>query len=153
VDVRSILCHGIRRSLVCRRRALWFGIIGVRRSQSHSFCFHVSALKGKEKAWGPEHMSTVSTVNNLGAFYSDQGKLKEAEEMYQRALKGYEKLRGRDHLNTMAVADNLRRLLESRIRRKRNFISGRFSFVCGAAPGATPLGGYFGLAGKARNGP
>jgi hypothetical protein len=78
-------------------------------------------LKGKEKAWGPEHTSTLDTVNNLGALYSDQGRLKEVEEMYQRALKGYEKLRGRDHPNTMAVADNLRRLLESKIRRKRKF--------------------------------
>jgi tetratricopeptide (TPR) repeat protein len=84
------------------------------------------ALKGYEKAWGPEHTSTLGTVNNLGNLYGDQGKLKEAEEMYQRALKGYEKLRGRDHPNTMAVADNLRRLSESKIRRKRNFISNLF---------------------------
>jgi hypothetical protein len=40
------------------------------------------ALKGKEKAWGPEHTSTLDTVNNLGNLYSDQGKLAEAEEMY-----------------------------------------------------------------------
>jgi tetratricopeptide (TPR) repeat protein len=84
------------------------------------------ALKGKEKAWGPEHTSTLNTVNNLGLLYRDQGKLKEAEEMYQRALKGYEKLRGRDHPNTMVVADNLRRLPESKIRWKRNFVSSLF---------------------------
>jgi len=91
---------------------------------AYSFCFHVSAVKGKERAWGPEHTSTLDTVNNLGALSSDQGRLKEAEEMYQRALKGYEKLRGRDHPNTMAVADNSRRLLESKIRRKRKFYFG-----------------------------
>jgi Tfp pilus assembly protein PilF len=38
---------------------------------------------------GSEHTSTLDTVNNLGLLYSDQGKLEEAEEMYQRALKGY----------------------------------------------------------------
>ena len=44
------------------------------------------ALQGKEKAWGPEHTSTLDTVNNLGNLYRNQGKLDEAEKMYQRAL-------------------------------------------------------------------
>jgi Tfp pilus assembly protein PilF len=44
------------------------------------------ALQGYEKAWGPEHTSTLDTVNNLGLLYKDQGKLVEAEQMYQRAL-------------------------------------------------------------------
>ena len=49
------------------------------------------ALQGYEKAWGPEHTSTLDTVNNLGNLYKHQGKLAEAEQMYQRALQGYEK--------------------------------------------------------------
>jgi lipopolysaccharide biosynthesis regulator YciM len=53
------------------------------------------ALQGKEKAWGPDHTSTQDTVNNLGILYVDQGKLNEAEKMYQkmyeRALQGHEK--------------------------------------------------------------
>jgi len=49
------------------------------------------ALQGYEKAWGPDHTSTLDTVNNLGLLYADQGKLDEAEKMYQRALQGYEK--------------------------------------------------------------
>jgi hypothetical protein len=28
------------------------------------------ALAGKEKAWGPEHTSTLDTVNNLGSLYA-----------------------------------------------------------------------------------
>ena len=55
---------------------------------------HQRALQGKEKALGPDHTSTLGTVNNLGILYSDQGKLEEAEEMYQRALQGYEKALG-----------------------------------------------------------
>ncbi|KAK3955940.1 Tetratricopeptide repeat-domain-containing protein, partial [Pseudoneurospora amorphoporcata] len=47
------------------------------------------ALEGYEKALGPDHTSTLNTVNNLGLLYSDQGWLKEAETMYQRALSGY----------------------------------------------------------------
>jgi tetratricopeptide (TPR) repeat protein len=49
------------------------------------------ALQGYEKAWGPEHTSTLGTVNNLANLYKSQGKLVEAEQMYQRALQGYEK--------------------------------------------------------------
>jgi hypothetical protein len=53
---------------------------------------YMRALRGKEKAWGAEHTSTLDTVNNLGNLYKSQGKMAEAEEMYMRALHGYEKL-------------------------------------------------------------
>ena len=56
------------------------------------------ALQGYEKAWGPDHTSTLATVNNLGNLYADQGKLDEAEKMYQRALQGKEKEIGRAHV-------------------------------------------------------
>ncbi|KAK3946626.1 P-loop containing nucleoside triphosphate hydrolase protein, partial [Pseudoneurospora amorphoporcata] len=59
------------------------------------------ALEGREKALGPDHTSTLDTVNNLGLLYSDQGRLKEAETMYQRALEGKEKALGPDHTSTL----------------------------------------------------
>ena len=40
------------------------------------------ALRGFEKAWGPDHISTLEAVNNLGNLYADQGKLVEVGEMY-----------------------------------------------------------------------
>jgi hypothetical protein len=43
------------------------------------------ALTGKEKAWGPEHTSTLDTVNNLGLLYKNQGRLDDAERMYNHA--------------------------------------------------------------------
>jgi tetratricopeptide (TPR) repeat protein len=46
------------------------------------------ALAGYEKVLGPDHTSTLDTVNNLGLLYGDQGKLDEAEQMYMRALAG-----------------------------------------------------------------
>ena len=58
------------------------------------------ALEGKEKAWGPEHTSTLDTVNNLGNLYANQGKMQEAEAMYRRALEGYEKAWGPEHTST-----------------------------------------------------
>jgi tetratricopeptide (TPR) repeat protein len=45
-------------------------------------------------------------VNNLGLLYTDQGKLVEAEQMYQRALQGYEKILGADSVITYIPALN-----------------------------------------------
>jgi tetratricopeptide (TPR) repeat protein len=56
------------------------------------------ALQGYEKAWGPEHTSTLNTVNNLGILYADLGQLDKAEKMYQRALQGKEKAGVPEHL-------------------------------------------------------
>jgi tetratricopeptide (TPR) repeat protein len=65
------------------------------------------ALQGYEKAWGPEHTSTLDTVNNLGSLYADLGRLDEAEKMYQRALQGYEKAWGPEHTSTLSTVNNL----------------------------------------------
>jgi hypothetical protein len=46
----------------------------------------IRALQGKEKALGPDHISILSTVNNLGILYLNQGKLAKAEKMCIRAL-------------------------------------------------------------------
>ncbi|KAF8853548.1 HET-domain-containing protein [Acephala macrosclerotiorum] len=65
------------------------------------------ALQGYEKAWGLEHTSTLDTINNLGILYVNQGKLGEAEQMYQRALRGYEKAWGPEHTSTLRTINNL----------------------------------------------
>ena len=65
------------------------------------------ALQGFEKAWGPEHTSTLSTVNNLGWLYQSLGRLDEAEKMYQRALQGKEKAWGPEHTSTLDTVNNL----------------------------------------------
>jgi hypothetical protein len=52
---------------------------------------YLRALRGREKAWGAEHTSTLDTVNNLGNLYKDQGKIAEAEAILLRALCGREK--------------------------------------------------------------
>jgi tetratricopeptide (TPR) repeat protein len=118
----------------------------------------VRALAGFEKALGADHTSTFETVNNLGVLYRlqgkldqaekmyerlapadtsalpgpaclgpdieprdcgqsggwmlgvlyrDQGKLDQAEQMYQRALAGYEKALGPDHTSTLNTVNNL----------------------------------------------
>ena len=65
------------------------------------------ALQGYEKALGPDHPSTLLTVNNLGKLYADQGKLGEAEKMFERALQGYEKALGAEHTSTLLTVNNL----------------------------------------------
>jgi tetratricopeptide (TPR) repeat protein len=64
-------------------------------------------MTGCEKALGPDHTSTLVTVNNLGNLYRDQGKLAEAEEMLRRALFGREKALGPDHTSTLNTVHNL----------------------------------------------
>ncbi|KAH6869560.1 Tetratricopeptide repeat-domain-containing protein [Thelonectria olida] len=64
------------------------------------------ALEGKEKALGPDHTSTLNTVNNLGLLYSDQGKFNEAEEMYERALHGFQTVLGSHHPKSSIIVRN-----------------------------------------------
>ncbi|KAH8197158.1 hypothetical protein TruAng_008687 [Truncatella angustata] len=70
---------------------------------------YLRALRGyeKEKAWGPDHTSTLDTVNNLGILYFNQGKTQEAEDIYLRALRGKEKAWGPDHTSTLSTVNNL----------------------------------------------
>ena len=50
------------------------------------------ALAGYEKALGPEHTSTLRTVNNMGILYEHQGRLKDAERMFNREMAGKRKV-------------------------------------------------------------
>jgi tetratricopeptide (TPR) repeat protein len=75
---------------------------------------YVRALAGNEKALGPDHTSTLLTVNNLGNLYGDQGKLAEAEQMYVRALAGNEKALGPDHTSKPASCRLLRKMRAGR---------------------------------------
>ncbi|KAH8794724.1 hypothetical protein BGZ57DRAFT_1012390 [Hyaloscypha finlandica] len=47
------------------------------------------------------------TFHYLGTLYKDQGKLAEAEAMYDRALQGYEEALGPDHISTLNAVNNL----------------------------------------------
>ena len=76
------------------------------------------ALQGYEKAWGPEHTSTLSIVNNLGNLYKNQGRHKEAEAMYERALEGKEKAWGPEHTSTLDTVNNLGSLYADQGRHK-----------------------------------
>ena len=50
-------------------------------------------------------------MHGLGMLFADQGKLAEAEKMYQRALEGKEKAWGADHTSTFDTVNNLKFLI------------------------------------------
>jgi len=52
----------------------------------------------------------------FGDFYSDQGRLEDAESMYNRALAGYEKAWGADHTSTLIIINNLGTLYKNQNR-------------------------------------
>ncbi|KAJ5036788.1 hypothetical protein NUH16_004667 [Penicillium rubens] len=64
-----------------------------------NYVSHLNCLDDNIELWRASH--------SLGDLYSDQSKLKEAEEMYQRALAGYEKALGPDHTSTLNTVNNL----------------------------------------------
>ena len=60
-------------------------------------------MKGFEKVVGLDNILTLNLVGDLGNLYENQGKLKEAEKMYQRTLKGKEKATGLGHSSTLNI--------------------------------------------------
>ncbi|KAJ5642325.1 hypothetical protein N7490_006325 [Penicillium lividum] len=66
---------------------------------------HANAVRDRQ--YSVDKNSISGAFNGLGNLYSDQGKLKEAEEMYQRALAGNEKALGPDHISTLDTVNNL----------------------------------------------
>jgi tetratricopeptide (TPR) repeat protein len=56
---------------------------------------------------------TLDTVNSLGLLYLNQGKLAEAEQMFQQGLQGKEKALGAEHTSTLQTVNNLGLLYKS----------------------------------------
>ncbi|KAH7119384.1 hypothetical protein B0J13DRAFT_532484 [Dactylonectria estremocensis] len=64
------------------------------------------ALAGAD-VWYIGDELVMGSLHMLGLLYSDQGKFKEAEEMYERALEGKEKALGPHHTSTLMTVNNL----------------------------------------------
>lgn len=86
-------------------RDIWYELIQNSRRSST-----VPVWLEKTISSGLAFKTGVKNLNNLGLLYSHQGKLKEAEEMYQRALAGYERALGPDHSRTRRLVDRLNAL-------------------------------------------
>jgi tetratricopeptide (TPR) repeat protein len=96
-------------SWVCQRLAHLYSDQGKLKEAKEMY---QRALRGSEKALGPDHTSTLDAVDNLGVVYVKQAKLKKAEEMCQRALRGYEKALGPNHTSTCNTVNNLGNLYQ-----------------------------------------
>jgi tetratricopeptide (TPR) repeat protein len=86
-------------------------------------------LQGYEVALGPDHISTLQAVNNLGGIYSKLGKLDEGEKMYQRALQGFKAVLGPDHTSTRKIVANLN--IIHKVQRDREARRGREDIPAG----------------------
>ena len=70
------------------------------------------ALAIREKALGPEHPDTATSLNNLAVLLQDQGDLAAARPLYERALAIGEKALGPEHPDTATSLNNLALLLQ-----------------------------------------
>lgn len=67
-------------------------------------------LRTLKSYWQGDNSAIHGAVHDLGMLYADQGKLQEAEEMYQQALAGFEQSLGPNHvlrLNLLKELDHL----------------------------------------------
>ena len=71
------------------------------------------ALAIREKALGPEHPLTATTLDNLGVLLKDQGDLAGARSLNERALAIREKALGPEHRSTATSLNNLARVLRA----------------------------------------
>ena len=69
-----------------------------------------------EKALGPDHPSTATSLNNLAELYRSRGRYGDAEPLYQRALAIREKALGPDHSDTASSLNNLAALYDYQCR-------------------------------------
>ena len=64
-------------------------------------------LKATERLLGPEHLDTLSTINNLAVLYRNKGEYEKAETFHNRCLAASDKLLGPEHPHTLTTINNL----------------------------------------------
>ena len=65
---------------------------------------------------GPDHPSTLTSMNNLALVLRGQGKYEQAEEMHRQVLRLMETVLGKQHPDTLTSMNNLAYLLSNRKR-------------------------------------
>src|SRR5262249_18013239 len=73
---------------------------------------YLRSLELKERLFGPNHIETGLTLNNLGLYYKSLGRLAEARNAYQRALTIFQNVFGASHANVADVLYNMAQLLK-----------------------------------------
>ncbi|ROT37152.1 FabD/lysophospholipase-like protein [Sodiomyces alkalinus F11] len=65
------------------------------------------ALDSKKKMFGPDHMATLSAMNELGLVYEKQGRLGEAERIFRQVQEGVEEVYGAGDTTSLNATTNL----------------------------------------------
>ena len=73
---------------------------------------HHQVLSIHEKALGPEHATTATSMSNLGRVFDFQGKYADAEKIYRRALGVREKVLGGEHPDVATSLNNLAKVMQ-----------------------------------------
>jgi tetratricopeptide (TPR) repeat protein len=71
------------------------------------WCLAVNGCNNEGIDKGEEHETILDAIHFLDDLYTDQGKLGEAEQMYEWALQGYEEALGPTHTSTLGTVNNL----------------------------------------------
>ncbi|KAI4599650.1 hypothetical protein KJ359_001747 [Pestalotiopsis sp. 9143b] len=74
---------------------------------------HREALELRKSVLGPEHPSTLDSMNNLAGVLRSQGKYEEAEEMHRETLGRKKSVLGPEHPRTLDSMNNLALVLAS----------------------------------------
>jgi tetratricopeptide (TPR) repeat protein len=69
--------------------------------------FYELALRVREEVLGPEHIATVTSLNNLADLLQALGELSAAQLLHERALRANERLLGPGHPDTATSLNNL----------------------------------------------
>ena len=70
---------------------------------------YLRALAGKEKAWGPDHKSTLDTWYNLADLFERKSMFQDAAKHFEFVAQGYTKRLGPDDPETVDAFDRLKR--------------------------------------------
>ncbi|KAI0874466.1 kinesin light chain [Hypoxylon argillaceum] len=81
-----------------------------------------AAKQNKAVLYGITDDEASWVFDNWANLYSDQGKIKEAEEMYQQALKGYQTIYGLNHPKTQCILDKIKLLTTTKKIRFKSFL-------------------------------
>lgn len=73
------------------------------------------AMEGKKIAHGPDHPSTLKSINRLGLLLIDKGNYEAAETLLRRSLKIGNKVRVPDSINTLNIINSLGIILWTKI--------------------------------------
>ena len=88
--------------------------ITLRRTQEQTACqwihFFRAPVKAKRRALGSEHPLTFGTQHYLAFVYVTQGRLAEAESLYEKTLEMSRRVLGVEHPDTLAAQHELARV-------------------------------------------